>query len=47
MIAWYKLVDGRMLVVSWMVNENIRLQSVTSQQYQKMSPQYLWLEVQN
>ena len=40
-MAWWGLVDGRMLEVRWMVDENGRPQSVTLQRYQDMySRQY-------
>ena len=36
LMAWCGLVDGKMLEVRWMVDENGRSQSVTSERYQEM-----------
>ena len=47
LLAWYGVVDGRMLVVRWMVDEGGRPQSVTSQRYQEMLQSQVWPEVQN
>ena len=46
-MAWCGMVDGRMLVVWWMVDENGRPQSVTSLRYQEMLQQHVWPEVRN
>ena len=44
-MAWCGMVDGRMLAVGWMVDENGMPHSVTSQQYQEMLQQHVWPEV--
>ena len=41
------MVDERILEVRWMVGENGRPQSVTSQRYQEMLQQHVWPEVRN
>ena len=46
-MAWCGMVDGRMLTVRWMVDENGRPHSVTSQRYQEMLQQHVWPEVWN
>ena len=46
-MAWCGMVDGRMLAVKWMVDENGRPHSVTSQCYQEMLQQHVWPEGRN
>ena len=46
-MAWCKMVDGKMLAVGWMVDENGRPYSVTSQRYQVMLQRHFWPEVWN
>ena len=46
-MAWCGMVDGRMLAVGWMVDENGMPHSVTSQRYQEMLQQHVWPEVWN
>ena len=46
-MAWCRMVDGRMLAVGWMVDENGRPHSVTSQRYQEMLQQHVWPEAWN
>ena len=47
LMAWCGVVDGRMLVVRWMVDEDGRPQSVTSQRYQEVQQSQVWPEVRN
>ena len=46
-MAWCGMVDGKMLVLKWMVDENGRPRSVTSQCYQEMLQQHVWPEGRN
>ena len=43
-IAWCRMVDGEMLAVKWMVDENGRPHSMTSQRFQEMLQQHVWPE---
>ena len=46
-VEWCEVVDTKMLAVRWMVDEDGRPQSVTSQRYQEMLQSQVWPEVQN
>ena len=47
MMARCGLVNGRMVEVRWLVDENGRPQLMTSQWYQEMLQQGIWPEVKN
>ena len=46
-MAFCGMVDGRMLTVKWMVDDNGRPHSMTLQRYQEMLQQHVWPEVRN
>ena len=44
-MVWWAVVDGKMLAVQWMVDENGRPESVNSERYQDMLKDRIWPEV--